>query len=80
MGNFMCGLEEGADNSEKVAAVYDNRGRGGTFNTIKYAKKMGKEIFCLIYKIKKKDRLQGLFFCCYDSCVFCKSIKFLGCA
>ena len=35
------------DTSEKVAAVYDNRGKGGTFNTIEYAKSKGKEIFLI---------------------------------
>ena len=32
------------DNSQHVAAFYDNRGSGGTFNTIRYAERTGKPV------------------------------------
>ncbi|MQY79687.1 MAG: hypothetical protein GH151_10920 [Bacteroidetes bacterium] len=32
------------DNSEKTVAFYDFRGKGGTFNTIEYAKSKGKDL------------------------------------
>lgn len=35
------------DSSYKVVAVYDGRQEGGTYNTIEYAKKAGKEVFVI---------------------------------
>ena len=35
------------DSSDKIIAVYDGRGNGGTYNTIEYAKKTGKEVFII---------------------------------
>ena len=44
------------DNSEKVIAVYDKRKSGGTYNTIKYAQKTGKEVFTLNLDFGEEDR------------------------
>lgn len=41
---FMARNRYLVDNSSCVIAVYDGRGRGGTWNTLQYAKEQGKEV------------------------------------
>ena len=44
------------DRSDRVIAVYDERGEGGTYNTVKYAQKVGKDIFVLDLNFGDEDK------------------------
>lgn len=43
-GCYMLRNSGMVDKSSRIIAVYDNRGNGGTYNTMVYAKKHGKEV------------------------------------